>query len=186
MVGTSFVFLRRGLLACLAVALSASCGGPSDKGDGDGASSGSSGSSGSGGRGGGAGATGAGGTAGRPGGAGSGGNGTVGIRCGADDCDPATDVCGVDGAGVARCGSQSEVCPAGGGCVVLRCDGDEDCDPGETCRYSQGENEYFICTPAGGRIPCTDLSDCPAGTQECRNFARDVGDLGWQPRYCTS
>lgn len=118
------------------------------------------------------------------GGAGGGDTGTVGIPCGADNCDPPTEVCGVDITGVARCGPINQACPTGGGCVVLRCDGDEDCDAGATCRHSLGESEYFICSTVGGEAPCTDLSDCPAGTGECRAFAGDVGNLGWQPRYC--
>jgi hypothetical protein len=80
----------------------------------------------------------------------------------------------------------TEVCPTFGGCLVLRCDGDEDCAAGAACRHSLGESEYFICTTAGGGIPCTDLSDCPEGAQTCRDVGTDVGDLGWQPRYCAS
>jgi hypothetical protein len=181
---------------------------------GDGASGeGASGESGAGGEGGGtAGSAGIGGAGGRPGGAagmggqvggagaggrpggsgglggGTGGNGggAVGVPCGVDTCDTPTEHCAIR----PNTNPECTATPCVGGCVVLNCDGPEDCTQGQVCQYSLGESEYFLCGPpvAGDHgIPCSSEADCSPTYPVCRNFqATFAAQVGWQPRYCSN
>jgi hypothetical protein len=132
---------------------------------------------------------GAAGVGGQPGGAGGGaGKGAVGVPCGADNCDPATEHCVFRTNMTAACTPKTTPCV--GGCVVLDCDGPEDCTGGQLCRYSLGESEYFLCSSVTSDygIPCSSSADCKPAYPTCRNFTNTMAltELGWQPRFCSN
>jgi hypothetical protein len=88
--------------------------------------------------------------------------------------------------GVASC-VETLACPTGGGCLFLDCDGPEDCEANEICRYSVAESPRYVCSPyfGGDGLACTTADDCPTAYPVCRNVGTNVAGLGWQPRYCS-
>jgi hypothetical protein len=139
------------------------------------------------------GTAGKGGTAGRGGAAGKGGTGGApggdpGVPCGDSVCEP-DQRCVLDvPASTLQCMSDTgSSCPTGGGCVIIDCDGPEDCD-GEACTFSLGESAYLRCGVGVGTV-CTADDDCPAATPSCTFLVNDPDDielLGWRPGYCTN
>jgi len=118
-----------------------------------------------------------------------------GIACGEQVCAVPTQVCRVtciDDSGERRptcmepTGGQQ--CPVGEDFPVLiaRCDGAEDCSPGQVCSVLHGSAGTYVqcaCEAGDERCPapwetvlCHSDADCPASTPRCRPGS-DVGDF---------
>ncbi len=129
------------------------------------------------------------------------------VKCGAENCDLATDICVgcrdyqnnsidvhcsaiADGAPFfGEAGANHGVCDYGS--LEIRCDGNEDCQPGEACSAYFGEWGHTACEAVNDNWTglCEKNSDCPEQTPVCKNspveYFSDFSELlGWQPQAC--
>lgn len=90
-------------------------------------------------------------------------DGSVGVACGAESCDPATQECCVTGGP----GGGSQSCVDTGTCngQTFQCDGIEDCPTaGDVCCFTgNGGGAGSECTPSDNcdTPTCTTVDDCP-------------------------
>lgn len=84
----------------------------------------------------------------------------VGVQCGAEMCDPATEECCVD--------QQTTSCVAAGTCpgTTVGCDGPEDCADTEACCVGQTGSEC-VAADTCEVVVCHVAEDCPDVGDEC-------------------
>lgn len=89
-------------------------------------------------------------------------DGSVGVSCGAEECDPATQECCVTQGGGAQACVDTGTCTG----ESFQCDGIEDCPTaGDVCCFGAGgpQDPVSACTPSGDcdTPTCQTADDCP-------------------------